>query len=101
MELTPELLRDLSATAILALVLVAVIRGWLVTKRELDAKEQELQRAVVARDKAEEEGTKWQEAYIANATADRVGNEQVAELLESSRTIRTFIQSLSQVVPKP
>lgn len=103
-----DLLVQSGIVGLVVFALIAFARGWVLWgadhKRRIEAVEAERDRAIKAleaeRDRYIVEGDKWREAYMTETKAKGISMEQISELLETSRTMRAFINSLAQAVPQ-
>jgi hypothetical protein len=86
-----ELLGIGAGWAIVALVVLLIVRGKLVPKSTVDAMEKSYVRQIedIGHDRDE-----WRAAHRISETARVEGNNQVGELLEHARTTDSFIRSL-------
>jgi hypothetical protein len=81
MDFLPQWMADLSAGAVLLVLVVMLLTGrGLATRREVDAEK--------------ERADTWQAAWHAERTASKEKDEQQAELLENSRTTARIVAEI-------
>jgi hypothetical protein len=84
---------DLGAVALVGLIVLMVLRGQLVTRRQLDDVRADKDALIAAE---REEKTTWREAHRVSEEARREAQDQAGELLELARTAGHFYKALPQ-----
>jgi len=82
--MTPGILGNLGAGGLLALFIITLLRGGLVTRRQYDD-------VMSQRDK-------WEAAYWKEKEASGLQDSQNSELLETARTMRHFIEAFPKAI---
>ncbi|MFD7794310.1 hypothetical protein [Streptomyces sp. NPDC059759] len=82
---------DIGAVALVGLIVLMVLRGQLVTRRQLDDLRADKDAQIAAE---REEKATWREAHRVSEEARREAQDQAGELLEMSRTAGAFLTAL-------
>ncbi|MFH8805467.1 hypothetical protein ACH4F6_39000 [Streptomyces sp. NPDC017936] len=85
---------DLGAAALVGLVVLLVLRGQLVPRRQLEDVRTDLVRQI---DDLRGERDTWRQAHAVSEEARREAQDQAGELLELSRTAGYFFSALPSV----
>ncbi|MGW4493730.1 hypothetical protein [Streptomyces sp. NPDC004376] len=84
---------DLGAAALVGLIVLMVLTGRLVTRRQLDDVRADKDALIAAE---RDEKTTWREAHRISEEARREAQDQAGELLELARTATHFYKALPQ-----
>ncbi|MFH8792184.1 hypothetical protein [Streptomyces sp. NPDC017941] len=84
---------DLGAVALVGLIVLMVLRGQLVTRRQFDDMRADKDAQIAAE---RDEKITWREAHRVSEEARREAQDQAGEMLEMSRTAGYFFNALPQ-----
>jgi hypothetical protein len=88
MDYTAFLTPTIGATGILALVVVMILRGSLVPRRQVDAELKQKDDAIVL----------WKDAYERSEQQNQQKDRLITGLLETAQTTRSVLQALPEAV---
>ncbi|MFM9652748.1 hypothetical protein [Streptomyces galilaeus] len=84
---------DLGAVALVGLIVLLVLRGQLVPRRQIEDLRTDKDRQI---DELRVERDTWRQAHIVSEEARREAQDQAGEMLEMSRTAGYFFNALPQ-----